>query len=145
MDLYCLEDFKIEFDKLKNKKSYRTIESEITAYFFDKPVEALCSGTRLNNSDEIPYVKKRIAGKGGFRCYYLLDTKKKYLCLMFIHPKTGVRGADNIKDDYKVYLYKKVLEDIKTSNLFRMSLNASKTQINFTKIQKAPITTNPNF
>lgn len=26
MDLYCLEDFKIEFDKLKSKKSYRTIE-----------------------------------------------------------------------------------------------------------------------
>lgn len=36
MELYCLEDFKVEFDKLKSKKSYKTIEQEIINYFFGK-------------------------------------------------------------------------------------------------------------
>ena len=33
---------------------------------------------------------------------------------MFVHPKTGSLGYENITDDSKAYLYKKVLECIKT-------------------------------
>ena len=39
MQIYCLEDFKVEFEKLKPKKSYKTIEKEIIAYFFGKTTE----------------------------------------------------------------------------------------------------------
>ena len=42
MELYCLEDFKVEFDKLKSKKSYSIIEQEIINYFFDKTTEQHC-------------------------------------------------------------------------------------------------------
>jgi len=64
MDLYCLEDFKVEFEKLKSKKSYKTIEQEIINYFFGKTIQELYSGTRLNHSIDSPYIKKRIGVEG---------------------------------------------------------------------------------
>jgi hypothetical protein len=47
MEIYCLEDFKVEFDKLKKKNSYKQIESQIIEYFFNKTVIELASGVRL--------------------------------------------------------------------------------------------------
>lgn len=66
MEIYCLEDFKTEFEKLKSKKSYKTLEQDIIDYFFGKSADQLCSGIRLNNSDSTPYIKKRLKGRGGF-------------------------------------------------------------------------------
>ena len=134
MDLYCLDDFKVEFEKLNSKKSYNTLEKDLINYFFNKTTQELCSGTRLNNSDKTPYIKKRIRGSGGFRCYFLLIIKNNALYLMFVHPKTGSRGAENITDESKAYLYKKVLECIKSEDLYRLTLNESKTKINFQKV-----------
>lgn len=134
MDLYCLEDFKVEFEKLNSKKSYKTIENDLINYFFDKSVHELASGTRLNNSDDTPYIKKRLRGSGGFRCYYLLIIKNEALYLLFVHPKTGSKGSENITDESKAYLYKKVLECIKSEDLYKLTLNESKTKINFQKV-----------
>lgn len=44
MEIFCLEDFKIEFEKLKKKKSYSSIESDIIEYFFEKETPQLLSG-----------------------------------------------------------------------------------------------------
>lgn len=77
MKLFCLEDFKVEFEKLKSKNSYKTVEKEIIDYFFNKKASQLQSGTRLNHSDTEPYIKKRLKGKGGYRFYYLLLIKKR--------------------------------------------------------------------
>jgi hypothetical protein len=63
MDLYCLEDFKVEFEKLKSKKSYIAIEQKVINYFFNKTSTELRSGTRLNNNNDTPYIKKRLGGK----------------------------------------------------------------------------------
>ncbi|MDD7886332.1 hypothetical protein [Flavivirga sp. 57AJ16] len=131
MELYCLEDFKVEFEKLKSKKSYRTIEQEIINYFFDKTLALLRSGTRLNHSDEVPYIKKRLGGRGGFRIYFLLVIKNESLYLMFVHPKTGTQGSENITDESKAYLYKKVLECIESEDLYKLSLDDSKKKIQF--------------
>jgi hypothetical protein len=134
MELYCLEDFKVEFEKLKSKKSYQTIEQEIINYFFEKTVEQLRSGTRLNHSVEVPYIKKRLGGRGGFRVYFLLLIKNDSLYLMFVHPKTGSQGSDNITDESKAYLYKKVLECIESEDLYKLSLDESKKKIQFDKL-----------
>jgi hypothetical protein len=53
---------------------------------------------------------------------------------MFVHPKTGSRGSENITDESKAYLYKKVLECIKSGELYKLTLNKSNTIINFEKI-----------
>lgn len=136
MDLYCLEDFKVEFEKLKSKKSYKTLESEIINYFFRKPMQELCSGTRLNNYADVPYIKKRLGGRGGFRFYFLLLMKKYSLYLMFVHPKIGPHGSDNITDESKAYLYKKVIDCIESNDLYKLSLDESEKKINFDKLMK---------
>ena len=84
MTIYCLADFIDCFDKLMSKKSYNTLEKEIIDYFFDKELGDLYSGTRLNNSKETPYIKKRLNGRGGFRIYFLLIIKEENVYLMFI-------------------------------------------------------------
>jgi hypothetical protein len=137
MELYCLEDFKVEYDKLKSKKSYKTIEQEIIHYFFGKSTEQLCSGVRLNHSIDVPYIKKRLGGRGGFRVYFLLVIKNDSLYLMFVHPKAGSQGSDNITDESKAYLYKKVLECIQSEDLYKLSLDDTKKKIKFDKLVSA--------
>lgn len=134
MELYCIEDFKVEFEKLKSKKSYKTIEQEIINYFFGKTSQELCSGTRLNQSVEAPYIKKRLMGKGGYRLYFLLIIRKESLYLMFVHPKTGSHGSGNLTEESKAYLYKKVLDCIESENLYRLSLDDSGMKLNFDTI-----------
>lgn len=131
MKFYCLEDFKAEFDKLKSKKSYRTLEAEIINYFFGKTIDELKTGVRLNHSLDKPYIKKRLGGRGGFRVYFLLIMTKEAVYFMYVHPKTGSRGSTNITDESKAYLYKNVLERIKSNNLFEMQLGSSKQNIEF--------------
>lgn len=52
---------------------------------------------------------------------------------MFVHPKTGSQGSENITDESKAYLYKKVLESIQSKDLYKLTLNEKKTKINFTR------------
>lgn len=131
MDVFCLEDFKTEFEKLNSKKAYKNLQDEIIKYFFNKPVDQLKSGTRLNNNDETPYIKKRLSGSGGYRTYYLLLIKNNALYLMFVHPKTGPFGASNITDESKALLYKKVLQAIEEKTLYKLTLNQTQTEIIF--------------
>lgn len=134
MQVYCIEDFKKEFDKLISKKSYKNLESEIIKYFFNKPIEKLLTGVRLNNSDETPYIKKRLGGRGGFRFYFLVLIKQDSLYLMFVHPKTGSNAASNVKDDSKALLYKKILSCIQENKLYRLTLNDGNDKINFRSV-----------
>jgi hypothetical protein len=134
MKIFCLEEFKFEFEKLRTKKSYKSIEKDIIEYFFEKSVEELSSGTRLNNSSNAPYIKKRLNGRGGFRCYFLLVIKDENLYLMFVHPKTGTLGSDNITNESKAYLYRKVYECIENDNLYLLELNTESDSIDFKKV-----------
>jgi len=130
MTILCLEDFKTQFEKLKKKNSYSSIEDDIIEYFFNKELQQLISGTRLNNSDTTPYIKKRLKGSGGFRVYFLLIIKDEKVYLMFLHPKTGSLGYENITDESKALLYKKILECIKTNNLFEVTVENNKLVFN---------------
>ena len=134
MDIFCLEDFKNEFDNLKDKKAYRTLEKDIIDYFFNKTIKDLSSGTRLNNSDKTPYIKKRLRGSGGYRVYFLILIKKESVYLMFIHPKTGPDGSENITDESKSALYKKVLLSIETSDLYNVTLNEGQNSVLFNRL-----------
>lgn len=127
---------------LKNlapKKSYRDLEKEIIDYFFEKSTEELESGVRLNNSDDTSYIKKRLKGRGGYRCYFLLVLKNESLYLMFVHPKTGTSGSSNITDESKTYLYKKVFKSIENQDLYELNLDETKKQIIFSKSVEIPV------
>ena len=130
MKLFCIEEFKTEFEKLKKKNSYSTIEQDIIEYFFNKEIHELLSGTRLNNSDTTPYIKKRLKGSGGFRIYFLMIIKEAMIYLMFLHPKTGSLGYENITDESKTLLYKKVLDCIKYNKLLMITVENNKLVFN---------------
>ena len=130
MKIFCIEDFKIGFEKLKKNNSYSSIEKDIIEYFFNKDIQELISGTRLNNSDTTPYIKKRLKGRGGFRVYFLVIIKEETLYLMYLHPKTGSSGYENITDESKAFLYKKVLDCIKNNNLFMVTVENNKLVFN---------------
>ncbi|MCK4661557.1 MAG: hypothetical protein KAT68_01725 [Bacteroidales bacterium] len=136
MKFFCLEDFKVEVEKLISKKAYSTLEKDIINYFFGKSLKELCSGTRLNNNDKTPYIKKRIKGSSGFRIYFLLIIKDESFYFMFVHPKTGSMGAINITDESKAHLYKKILECIKANNLYSLELDKLNEKIIFEKVKK---------
>jgi|SRR5690606_24648483 len=126
MDVCCLDDFKIQYEKLRSIKAYKDLQAEIINYFFDKTISDLCNGTRLNGHSEVPYIKKRLKGSGGYRVYYLLVIKSDCIYLMFLHPKNGPSGASNIDDDFKAALYKKVLVCIKKQDYYYLRLNDDK-------------------
>ena len=131
MQLFCTHLFKKEYEKLLKNKSYRSIEPEIINAFFEKEVSEVNNGTRLNFSEDVPYIKKRIGGRGGFRIYFLLIIKNECLYFMFVHPKSGSEGADNINEDSKAKIYKDILIDIQSGGLFQMKLSDCKKLINF--------------
>lgn len=132
MDIFCTARFQKEFDKLMRKRSYRTLEAEVIGYFFGKEARELSNGTRLNQSDTEPYIKKRLNGRGGFRIYFLLLIKNDRLYLMFVHPKTGSDGAENITDESKAAIYKEVLAAINTGATIKLTLSPDKSSIVFT-------------
>jgi len=131
MKIFCLKRFKEAYDDLSKKKSYRSLEKELIDYFFNKEINQLLSGTRLNNSQNEPFIKKRIDGRGGFRIYYLVLIKNKNIYLMFVHPKTGSEGSDNITEQSKALIYKEVLACIRTNELFELTLNKDGSRIEF--------------
>ena len=133
MNIYCLDDFKVEFEKLTSKKSYNDLEQVIINYFFNRSVVDLCSGIRLNNSEESPYIKKRLKGRGGYRIYFLLMILQGNVYLMFVHPKTGSEGSENITDESKAFLYKKVMKYIKSNNLYHLTINDNQDTLFFKK------------
>lgn len=51
MQIFCINEFKVEFEKLISKKQYLSLGKEIIDYFFNKNSNELLSGTRLNNSN----------------------------------------------------------------------------------------------
>jgi len=134
MLIYCIEEFKTEFVKLKGKKAYRTLESSIIDYFFNKTAQQLNNGTRLNHSETAPFIKKRLRGKGGYRFYFLLLIKDDNAYLSFVHPKTGPYGSDNITDESKAMLQKRLYESIKNKDLHLLSVKDDKS-LQFDKLK----------
>jgi len=133
MKLYCLDDFKQEVLRFKKFNSYSHAERVIIEYFFDKGIQDINNGVRLNGADENPYIKKRLEGSGGFRFYFYLVIKNDCAYLMYAHPKTGPLGVENISPTEIKRLYKGVLAAIKEDNLYEVSTDSTKTKLLFNK------------
>ena len=134
--ILCIEEFKVEIEKLRRKNSYKDLEEVVIEHFFNKPLSKLLSGNRLNNSESAPYIKKRLDGRGGYRIYFLALILQNNIYLMFVHPKTGSQGYEKIHDDYKSKLYKIVLHAIQENNLYEVKSNDKKDGLIFEKVKK---------
>lgn len=99
MIVYCTEEFKHEYEKLIKKKSYRydLPQAMIQSIFKATAEELNKHGRKLNLGEtEVDFLKLRIQGRGGYRCYYLMIKDGHNVYLGFIHPKTGSKGVSNI-------------------------------------------------
>ena len=131
MTIYSLKDFKVSLEHLRKKNAYRSIEADLIELLFDKTVEELKAGTCLNQSNETPYIKRRINGSGGYRVYYLLIIREDNLYLMYIHPKTGPFGSPNLKSEAITDLYKEVLKAITDDDLYLVTLSENRKSLLF--------------
>lgn len=121
MEIYCLTEFKSAFEKLKKNNSYRDVEKEIIEYFFKgESIDFYKQGAKITGTDDIPFIKKRISGRGGWRFYYLLIIKAGDIYLMFLHPKKGSMGTENITEEFEKLIYKEVLSCIKSDDLYKV-------------------------
>lgn len=139
MDLFCTEDFYTTYNSLIRQKAYRGLEEEMCNYFIDKNIEDLLSGTRLNNSNTRPLIKKRISGSGGYRIYYLLQISDSIALLLFIHPKTGPDGGENITDEHYKKISKDAIEALKNKTYWAVSKVEDSYKLSFKKVEKIEV------
>jgi hypothetical protein len=135
MKLYCVEDFKSAVENLQKSKPYRDIQKTVIEHFCNKEISEISNGTNLNNNTVTPYIKKRLNGSGGYRIYYYLIVKDDRSYLMYIHPKTGPEGSDNVTTEGRTLFLKNVLDAISTNNLYEVTCNKEKTKLIFEKIE----------
>ncbi len=131
MDVFCTKRFFKEYNNFLSNKSYRSVNDLLYNYLFDKNVSDVLSGTKLNGSCPIPYVKKRLGGRGGFRLYYIVVPDKEKVYLLYIHPKSGSLGADNINDETKALLYKEGLECTNNNDLLTIQFDSINNILSF--------------
>ena len=74
MNIYCTHNFKRIYDRLIKNNSYKKLQSNLIDFLFGN--KTVNSGAILNNSETIPFRKKRIKGSGGFRCYFYIHVEK---------------------------------------------------------------------
>ncbi len=137
MTIFCTLEFKKEFDKLLRKKSYKSLEKALIDYFFVDNItsEDLKSGVNLTNSNERPFIKTRIGGSGGFRCYYYLFIIDSKLYLTFVHPKSGTYGYSNTTQQKRKSLIENLIIDIKKNDLLEVTKSDKGTLV-YTPIEK---------
>ena len=120
--IYCIGAFKKQVQKLRKNNSYKGIDGHLIHFLRDKNIDHFRTGTLLNKSLTHPYIKHDIAGRSGFRLYYLTVIIKECIYLAYIHPKTGSEGSSNTTDEARSVFYKQVVDAIKNGKLFRVNL-----------------------
>ncbi len=71
MEIYCLPEFRKEYDKLCKNNSYSYLTQEIIDCFSDMNFADCLIGININQSNITPFYKRDIGGRGGFRLYYI--------------------------------------------------------------------------
>jgi len=134
VNIYCILEFKEQYEKLLKKKAYKSIEESLFEYLFNKNIDDLKSGTKLNSNSETPYIKKRIEGRGGFRLYYLLAIIKENVYLIYLHPKKGSLGMENIPTAKRTELLKQTYESIRQEKLYSVKFDSINKKCSFEKL-----------
>ncbi|MES2578266.1 MAG: hypothetical protein V4589_11700 [Bacteroidota bacterium] len=120
MTIYCIEEFKVEFEKLKNKKQYSDLESLVLDFFLDNTLDKIKTGDLLNGSTTVPFLKKRIPDAGGYRVYFLVIIKNENVYISYVHPKTGPMGGENVTSEHKKHIQKETYSCIVNKKLYEL-------------------------
>lgn len=120
MNLFCIPEFEVAYNKLIKKNSYKDFPELLCECFSDDEISKSQRGTLLNNSLELPFIKLRLSGRGGYRIYYYIFRIKDSIVLSFVHPKTGSFGSSNIDEKFKKQIMKQTIEAYKTNSLITL-------------------------
>jgi len=130
MEFYCTYQFKREFERLLKNNSYAEFEKDMID-FLKSSLDEVRNAIRIGGSDERPFLKKRIAGRSGYRVYYLFIIIDGRVYFSFVHPKTGSKGADNIKKAAVKPLIADVVNAIAGGTCFKVCISECGSQIRF--------------
>ena len=140
MNIFCIEAFMHEVSVQKKNNSYRDIETTIIDHFFSNELTEdflKLGGANLNGSQEMPFIKKRLDGRGGYRIYYLYLIKKESIYLMYVHPKTGTLGLPEIGHEFKKDIYKKTFDSIANNDIYQVKTSDNKKNLVFLHIKES--------
>jgi hypothetical protein len=109
MGLYCTDEFRQEIERLRKNSSYANVEQVIIGYYCNGPFAQACTGDLLSDMQGTRFIKKRLAGSGGYRVYVVAVVREQTVYLGYVHPKTGLHGADNITPEKKKAILKELI------------------------------------
>ncbi|ACT96723.1 hypothetical protein [Dyadobacter fermentans] len=69
MRIYCTERFKTEYHLLIKNNSYKSITESLISGFFRGTPEQIMHGVVIIGTGDNKVIKKRLAGRGGFRLF----------------------------------------------------------------------------
>lgn len=121
MKVYCTDTFRREYLKIIKNKGHRGLGNMIINQVLTQPFSSLATSIVLNGRRDIPFYKKDIGGRSGYRLYCMLVIKDDKLYLLFVHPKKGKYASDNIKSGYYRELEQELIDALTTQNLFVVS------------------------
>jgi hypothetical protein len=133
MKIFSTPEFKIEFEKLIRKNSYKYLSEELISSYFEKNIEDCLDGTKLNGHSPNPFIKKRLGGSGGARLYLMAVITGNSIYFSFIHPKSGALGYENISNSKKTQLLKDVVECVRNNDLYEVVCCEKKQNLIFNK------------
>ncbi|MCF0041220.1 hypothetical protein [Dyadobacter fanqingshengii] len=102
------------------------MEGEIIQSFFNKSDDEISHGITIVGNKNRRVVKKRLAGRGGFRIYffaYIVDSK---VYLSYVYPKTGPQGKASLSKQFETMLISETADAIIADQLFLMSVKDGK-------------------
>jgi hypothetical protein len=134
--IFCIEEFKVAVEKLRKNKSYKDIDSLVIEALKDRPVESFRRGPLLNSSQNSPYLKLRIGGRGGYRMYFIAAIVRGCVYIAFIHPKKGSLGSANITDEARARFQRRIFECIQSDELYKVGLEGPLLTFSQTEVDK---------
>lgn len=126
MQILCTSEFRQMYERMLKNNSYRSLETDLYQYLSTTDPPSIYSGTNLNQSADTPYIKKRLNGRGGFRIYFFAIIRDNMMILVFVHPKTGALGIENISDADKKASLRQGIEAIEQQKYYLLSFVGSK-------------------
>jgi mRNA-degrading endonuclease RelE of RelBE toxin-antitoxin system len=129
LKLYAAQTYLTELAKLSKKKKglYSSVSKDVESWFKEHNAFALIWGSNytLRDTGIIRIIKVRLSNsqtnKGsssGYRLILCCNDKTKTVGLLYIFPKTGPLGMDNINEELEKKLVRRYIEEHKNGSIY---------------------------
>lgn len=99
------------------KNPYKTLQEAFISAFFTGSAEQIMHGVLIIGTGDKKVIKKRLAGRSGFRTYFYAYISNEAIYLSFVYPKTGPLGKDSLSKEFEKILIDETADAIRNQNL----------------------------